>query len=470
MDGTIKYSCDKDLEILYEADCVIVGGGPSGCAAAIKAARHGLNVLLVEQYGFAGGAAVSQLVPVVLSQNGKDFPAIWHEWMLEMKRIGRVREMVRGEQQEHWFSTTFAPECAKHAWDNLLTSSGVHILFHAQVIDVLKSDSKLDGIVISTRGGGYAVLGKVFIDCTGDGTLSFLAGEGYCSGGIAGPVSQACTKMFRLINATKPEFVLNDQNTARLIDDFHRVVETGEFSSPIITSGYILKYILGRAGKQLPDSTLLLNTARMINVDSLDPWQLSSAEQEGRKAAAECADFFIKYVPGCQKAEFFDTSFELGVRASRRIRCRYELTIEDILSFRSFDDAVAIGSWEIDVHSPDTYDYGVVLRSSERYDAFRAQVVAGNCYQVPLRSLIVRNTRNLLVAGRCIGADVETQGSIRIQQTCMSTGEAAGISAVLAIRDQIDCKAINGCVVRQILSDESSMIQPAFLILENCLH
>lgn len=468
MSNTMKYACAKELKILHAADCIVVGGGPAGCAAAIMATRQGMNVLLLERYGFAGGAAVSQLVPVVLSQNGKDFPPIWHEWMLEMKRIGKVREMVRREQQKHWFSATYAPESAKQAWDNLLDSAGVHVLFHAQVIDVVKADRRIEGLVVATRGGEYAVTGKVFIDCTGDGTLSFLAGEAYSTGGAIGPVSQACTKMFRLINATKPELVLNEQNTARLIEDFQRALKDSEFSSPVITSGYVLKYILGRAGKQLPDGTLLINATRLINVDSLDPWQLSAAEREGRRSASECAEFFMKYVPGCEQAEFLDTSIELGVRASRRILCHYELTIDDILSFRRFDDSIAQGSWEIDVHSPDNYDYGTALRNSERYDAYRVRIVGGDCYQIPLRCLVARETRNLLVAGRCIGSDDEAQGTVRIQQTCMSTGTAAGAAAALAVKEKVDCQAVGGLAVQRLLLQDENHMRPAFSILENC--
>lgn len=466
MSEYIRYA-ERTIPVITNAECVVVGGGPAGCAAAIAASKCNKDVLIIEKYGFLGGASVSQLVPVVLSQNGMDFPPVWYEWILAMKRFGPVTEMIRGEQREHWFSSTYSPESSKYAWDSLLTKYGVRILFHSMVIDVVKENDEIKYIIISVKGGLYAISGSVFIDCTGDGNIAFLSGEEYVTQGISSPIPQACTKMFRLLNARKIGSSLTDEMAKKLTSDYMRSVDSKEFSSPVITSGYVLKYILAKAGKELPDDILLINATRMINVDSLDPWQLSEAEIKGREYAYECARFYKEYVPGCENSSLLDTSIELGVRASRRIKCLYELTIDDILSFRCFEDAIAFGSWEIDVHSPTDYKYGMALENNKREALYRAEIIKGKCYQIPMRSLIPLYTRNLLVAGRCICTDAEVLGSVRIQQTCMATGTAAGVIAAFACTNRTCCKDVDVFSVVNTLMGFEEENEAPFAVLKN---
>lgn len=420
------------LPLLCEAEVVVVGAGPAGCAAAITASRMGRRTLLIERKGFAGGAAVSQLVPVVLSQNGRDFQGVWHEFMLEMKERGLVNEMVRGEQCDYWLSATYSPESAKQAWDRLLAEAGVRVLYHAVAYDAALSKNRITALAVNTRGGNGYVAGKVVIDCTGDGHVCFLAGAEFELGNGEGPVSQGATKMFRLAGAAKPERVLTAENGEKLRADYMAAMKRGEFGARAITSGFIMDYIFNRAGKQLPDGTLLLNTARMLNVNSLDPWELTKAEIEGRAVAKECAEFFLKYVPGSENASFLETSMELGIRASRRIAGLARITVDDVLALRKFPDGIARGSWEVDVHSPKSYTYKV-LETFPAYADYHKKVAKGDYYEIPLGCLIPKKSENLLVAGRCISSDSDAQGSLRIQQTCMATGEAAGCAASLAI-------------------------------------
>ena len=464
----MKLVFQRELSCLYQADIIVVGAGPSGCAAAITAARMGCRTLLVERYGFPGGATVNQLVPVVLSQNGVDFQGIWHEFMLEMKTNGLVNEMVKGEQCDHWLCATYSPESAKHAWDKLLVDAGVVILYHALVTDVITCGNKIKSLILNTRGGNFFVDGKLLVDCTGDGQVCFLAGKEFELGNEQGPVSQAATKMFRLVNSIKPEYVMTPEKKHSLKNSFHEALRNKEFDSPVITTGFIMDYINNRAGKQLPDNTLLINATRMINVNSLDPWQLSQAEIDGRKYAKECADFFIKYVPGSENALLLETSMELGIRASRRIIGLATLTIDDVLSLRKFPDGIAKGSWEVDVHPPKDYTY---KRSADiiDYETYHERIATGDYYEIPLGCLIPKDSENLLVAGRCISADSESQGSLRIQQTCMATGEASGCLAALSILFGKNPQEIDSGEIVRKLSEIRNRSNIAFEILKPLL-
>jgi hypothetical protein len=445
------YRVSRNLEVLCKTDIAVIGAGPSGCAAAITAAREGKKVLLIERYGFPGGAAVSQLVPVVLSQNCRDFQGIWFEWMDRMCEHGLAGNFLKGEQQEHWFSATYSPESSKHAWEQLMEESGVRVLYHCQVSDVIIHEGKIEALVLAARNGLYAVEAACFVDATGDGMVSHLAGEDFSVGDTHGPVAQSCTKMFRMVNSIKPSTVMDEEDILRLKKTFDRVLQEKKFDAPMITSGYILEYILGRAGKQIPDGTLLVNVTRMIDVNTLDPWNLSEAERLGRKYAKQCADFYINHVPGSEQAKLLETSVELGVRSSRRITCRYTLTIEDVKALRKFPDGIARGAWEIDVHSPRSYEYGRAFQDDPGLNEYRRRIIAGDFYEIPLGSLIPVKTYNLIVTGRCIDADVEAQGSARIQQTCMSTGEAAGLVSVFVVDKNISVQQVPGPEIRENL-------------------
>ena len=456
---------DHSLSCLAEADVIVLGAGPAGCAAAITASRMGRETLLIEKYGFAGGAAVNQLVPVVLSQNGIDFQGIWHEFMLEMKNNGLIKEMEKGEQCDHWLSTTYSPESAKLAWDNLLKKANVRVLFHTIVYDLTMNGKNVESLMINTRAGNYCIKAPIVIDCTGDGHICSLAGMPFEQGNKLGPVSQAATKMFRLVNSIKPEHLLTKDRQQILAESFAQAIKNGEYKSPVMTSGFIMDYINNRAGKQIPDDTLLINATRMINVNPLDPWELSQAEIDGRAYAKECADFFIKYVPGSENAKLLETSIEMGIRASRRIIGQYQLTLDDVLELRKFPDGIAKGSWEIDIHPPSSYQYKR-LENMPMYEEFHRRIAQGDYYEIPLGCLIPKQTGNVLVAGRSISAESEAQGSLRIQQTCMATGEAAGCLAALAVLEKEGIRGVSALKVRTLLEETRSKTPVAFSILE----
>jgi len=153
--------------------------------------------------------------------------------------------------------------------------------------------------------------------------------------------------------------------------------------------------------------------------DTFDPFELSEAEHEGRRQARLYLDVFRRYVPGYANAYILDTGAELGIRETRRIIGRHILTSDDVLKERKFDDAIAVNCWPIEDHGGTRATRWVWLSP-------------GGYNHIPYRALLPTGVDNLLVAGRCLSSTHDAQAAIRVTANCFSTGQAAGLAAVMA--------------------------------------
>jgi hypothetical protein len=163
-----------------------------------------------------------------------------------------------------------------------------------------------------------------------------------------------------------------------------------------------------------------VNSTRITRVLGVDVWDLSYAEWCGRQQMRQIAAFLRKYVPGFERAYVAQSGVNVGVRETRRICGDYQLTVEDVLGARKFDDAIARGAYPVDIHNPD--GKGTVLK----------HVPLGEAYDIPLRCLLPRGIENIIVAGRCISGTHEAHSSYRVMPIVMATGQAAGVCAALA--------------------------------------
>ena len=180
----------------------------------------------------------------------------------------------------------------------------------------------------------------------------------------------------------------------------------------------------------------------MTRVLGSDVWDLSYAEWVSRSQMRQIAEFLKRYVPGFEKSYVMQSGVNVGVRETRRILGEYQLTAEDVLSARKFDDAIARGSYPVDIHNPK--GSGTLLK----------RLPPGEAYDIPLRCLLPRGTEGVLVAGRCLSGTHEAHSSYRVMPIAMATGQAAGVCAALAARKRaaprsIDVKDVQGELRRQ---------------------
>jgi hypothetical protein len=207
--------------------------------------------------------------------------------------------------------------------------------------------------------------------------------------------------------------------------------------------------------------------SRVLKVNPLDPFDFTRAEREGRQQAWECADACRRFAPGFEEAYLLDTSAQIGLRSSRRLKGLARVTAEDAIEFRKYPDGIARASWDIDVWGATSYtaptrvaglrvDWG-----SEFHNQRRVKHIAGEYFDIRYGCIVAAGIDNLLMAGRCLSAEHVAQSSLRIQQTCMATGQAAGTAAALSLQAGVVPAELDPAVlVAQLEKDRA--VEPAF--------
>ena len=463
----------RSIPVLGHWDVVVCGGGPAGCAAAMAAARHGARTLLVDKEGFLGGAVVTQTVAVILSTNGVDFQGVWHELMARLALTGGVYEdelryvctEVRAE-----FKGVVDPELVKHAWDGLVSEAGVELLHHAYISAAVVEEGLTCGVVAETRAGTRVIEARRVIDATGDGGVAASAGVGWDQGDGVHPWAMALTKVFRLGGVDAASHPVSEERSRQIDQAYDEAVGRGEFSEAVITesrrlAGYAKgwSWLLPRHRREM-----LSVLSRVLRVDPLDPFDLTHAEREGRRQALEAARFHQRHVPGCERAYLLDTSSQIGIRSSRRIHGLATATYHDALTFAKYADGVARSSWEIDVWPADSYTRSaLLLEGTQELEAWHQGILRGEYFDIRYGALVTKGVDNLLVAGRCLSAEHQAEASLRIQQTCMATGQAAGTAAALSLAADRTPRELEPAEVVAALQEDRSRIEPAFALLRD---
>ena len=434
----IKYA-GKNIPVLYDVDVCICGGGPSGTAAAISAARNGAKVVLIERGIALGGLATLGCVYPLMDTHApnSDTP-----YVSEIKQRLRKKgiEPFDGVTQQTWHN----PEVLTLIYDEMCEESGVEILYNTVLVDALTSKNKITTCIIQTIAGLAAIQAKIFIDSTGDAYLSRNVGvpyeRGYEKTGNNQPLSFRfemggidIDRLYQYVaielkedwcKSLPPYFeiaeAMHRKQRYKLEEFMAHGVETGEISQA--EAEYMQAYsIIGKNG------VMSMNFPEIpVEFKSTDPIEYSKAVTYGRKMMRNTAQYLIKHLPGFEKAYISHEAVMLGARESWRIIGKYYMVEDDYHNQSRFPDAVARTAWFIDAHGE---------KVSEK-------LPAGGFYEIPYRSLITDKMSNLIVTGRCISASFILQASMRIQATCMSIGEAAGIAAAYSLKNNIPANQI----------------------------
>ena len=203
----------KELPVYLQADVVVCGGGTAGVFAAVAAAKEGASVLLVEALGGLGGSAVNGLVLPMMRVYMKEEPrcSYLHQDMMEHLEAylpDRINE------------NSFDPLILGAVLEQMCTENGVDILLDAVLCDVATDNGAIHDIAVMCQGGVRRISGRVFIDCTGDGILSVLAGAEYEAGAPGSKINQPMSLRYLLGGVDKKQLgqffdSLKDPNTAQ---------------------------------------------------------------------------------------------------------------------------------------------------------------------------------------------------------------------------------------------------------------
>lgn len=426
-------------------DVVVCGGGPSGVASAISAARRGLNTLLIERYGFCGGMATAALVNPFsgheyTSADGKNNGSL----------IGGVfKEVIESLKREGGYGSVLSPaafdeELLKHVYDQMLIKAGVNILYHSNVESVSVVDEEIRSIIIYNKEGGQEIHAKMFIDCTGDADLAAKAGVPFSIGRPEDGLTQAMTVSFRMANVDKEEMIKTGHiRKARALVEpyFQEALKSGSLEYPY--RPFIHFYDYPR------DGVLHFNMTRINEVSGLSVTDLTKSEIEGRRQAYLIGNWLVKHVPYFQNASIEKIACQVGVRETRHIEGLYVMTQDDIRLGSKFDDAICRSRYFIDIHNPrGAHDIQQKKGTSGALNHdFGPQ--AGDYYEIPYRSIVSSFCGNLFVPCRALSATHEASAAIRVMATMHGLGEAAGIAASICLNKGIKSYELDGRLVRQ---------------------
>lgn len=452
----------RELPVLADVDVVVAGGGPGGLAAAVAAARQGARTMLIERYGFLGGLATAGMVAPILGHTAHDsdrpiVQGILKEMTNRMHALGGA---VGWEESLTCWGINFDVEAFKYVADRLVTEAGVELLLHALATDVVAADGRIEGLVVESKSGRGAVRAKMVVDATGDADVVARAGIPYTQGRAFDGAVQSSGSFFYLMGV--PD--LSEEEKKRVTDLVRRKMEEGalRFYNP---------------------SFLNRNTAHqdycspnMVRVagDPTNVHDLTRGELAARDEVWKLLDV-LHNEAGLEDAYLMATAPQVGARESRQVKGLYTLTGDDVTGGRKFPDAVARGSWWIDIHCPlgHTYPVHLCVRACPRQekcpfwvaehermyaDQKATEAPQGDWYDIPYGCLVPEGGVNLLVAGRSISATHEAMAGARVMGTCMAIGEAAGVAAAMAASGDGVAAGVDVPALRRKLTEQAALV------------
>ncbi len=405
----------RDLPVAGTFDVVVCGGGPAGVAAAIASARAGARTLLLEVQGCLGGIWTSGLMPWVLDRGNKD--GLMQELDEALRRKDRPITASPGDGEKAGGASGYDVEAAKHGLEQCCLAAGVQLRLHTRICAVLRDGQRITAAITESKSGREAWCARFFIDTTGDGDLAIRAGCGFDYGRPdapeeAQPMSLNAMLCGIQLEAIRPFVNRYNHGGMRAKDALKALMtELGvepSYGAPTLFHVY--------------DDLFLLMANHQYNARGFDADDVTRATIAGRDELRHLVTALRGAGPEWRDLQLVATSAHIGVRESRRIHGRYQVTKDDIARGARFDDAVCRVKFEVDIHST----------NPTKSKAYGADGIKVQPYDIPLRALIARDVDNLMMAGRCISGDFFAHASYRVTGNAVAMGEAAGQNAARA--------------------------------------
>jgi hypothetical protein len=392
----------RELAILRKTGVLVVGGGPAGTAAALAARRLGVEVTLVERYGYLGGLATGGLVLAIFPLYGLNkkpvIKGIGEEFM---KRLDTLRFGIIERNKAPVYPTIDA-EAFKYVLADMVLASGMNAYLDCWGVDaIIDAKGAVRGAVFESKSGRQAIVADVVIDASGDGDIYAAAGAAFER------VKDNIGLDSRIGNIDIED--LSGQNNEHIVANR----DAAKGSRP--TRGTPVISFEGHVGSRTPaPHTNWINMKGPVG-DGLDVAELSMLELKHRRAIWNNVEK-ARLKPGGEKAFLLETAPQMGVRLTRLLTGAKILTLQEVKTGAKFKDVIGY--------------------SGSAYPGMPE-------FQIPYGCLVPARLENLLAAGRCISADFQVADTTRLIPVCWVTGQAAGIAAAMCIKDRCKPREVN---------------------------
>jgi len=445
----LDHASAHQFPLIDDVDVVVVGAGAAGVAAATVAAEAGTRVLVIEKYGFAGGAAVAGLSGTIcgmylasddLRQPQQVVRGFTERFAEDLTARGGLTEPQRYGKT---FTAAHDPLMWRESADALLTRAGARILFHTQVIDVLVEDGHYRGLLVASNAGVGLIRAARIIDASGDGAVVARGGGAYrfgADGRIQNP-----TMFFRLGNVDTESFWAawgDDTISPAWVTTAIDAARAGGVDLP---RNKIWVFATSRPGELLVNATrLTAPDGRMLNV--IDPADFTLAEIGGRQQVRSYARFLASTVPGCADAFVVDTGVEAGIRQTRTVTGVQTLRDSDVVDGTKRADSICRSPWPIELHDGEKP---------------RLHWLLDDYYDVPFGALVPERGENVVVAGRCLSAEHQALASARVTAQCFEYGHAAAVATLVSLESGSRYRDLDVRCIQARMIANGSALEPA---------
>ncbi len=435
-----------------EFDVVVAGGGTAGVVAALAAAQQGVKTMLIEKKGYTGGTVTEGGTAIHSYYNlWKAFPGVEKRQVVKgipqeiidrLAKIGATTghcEMSLGYDYDS-VCTAVDTEMYKLVTFEMLDEAGVFVAVNTLLTDAIMDGSSVKGVLTESVSGREAIYAKAFIDCTAYGDLCARAGAKYSE-----PNDYPVCNSIGIAN-------VNIENYYKFLKSNDALTQycegprSGEDEQIVRLSGSTVHLPEGFAEEARAigmstttttvhdDYLMFIKINMKMPVSPTDRDAAAKTELELRKRQLRALELFRKYIPGCEKALIARTSPSLNIRRGRLITCDYDITHEDVIEARHFEDEIMV--------------YGF------HDSAPRLQIKNGGTYGVPYRALRVAGIDNLLVSGMLITSDHRAHMSTRNTVCSMGQGQGAGTAAALCVKHQCGTREVPYRELRKTLEND----------------
>ncbi|MBN1191736.1 MAG: FAD-dependent oxidoreductase [Dehalococcoidales bacterium] len=432
----------REIGVCREADVVVVGGGPGGIGAALAAARSGADTVLIERYGHLGGMASGGLVNII--PNLSDIYGEQHIAGICQELIDRMkaRDAASFPPREFWgsseaslvnyyldanlrrfyirknlflkkdivlYTVLLDPEVLKDELNRMVEEAGVELYLHSWGVQAIIEDNCVKGIIIESKSGRQAIMGKVVIDSTGDGDVFISAGAEFISN---------IEPRLRISHLAFCFWIANVD--LRKLEGFCSLQpeKHAELMKELAALGGFTSYFKGLLKNQ---ENVIWFHPHVACSSQTDVKELTRVDMSSRRKALLTWEFLKKFIPGFERSYIMLTAPQLGTTGGTRIKGEYILSKKDMTLVKPFEDTVAVFA--------SNEDGKVSMRFPRMY--------------IPYRSLVPRRIEGLLVACRAFSSEDTINDHFNLIPHCLCFGQAAGTAAAMAVKNRSRVRDVN---------------------------